>query len=316
MAGEAAGPILSIVTVCKDIAPRIGDTCASVAAQTWRGFEWIVVDGASRDGTLAELEKWRRDMAVLVSEPDRGVYHAMNKGIGLARGEYLLFLNGGDYLASPGVLAEAFSVGRTADVLYGDELHLHPEDGFLETVKSPPAGELDKLFFAYDVINHQAAFIRRELFRRFGPYDENFPIAADHEKWVVFAAAGCSFEKLEQTVSAYRLDGESSRPEGAEKLGRVQERIRERHFSKEELRRARLARKRREAYRPVPGPAGTGRFRLFSVEETWDGRKRKYRILGLPALTVRRRRNRRTAFLFGMLPLPGAETIPPAKREK
>ena len=294
-------PTLSIITVCKDIAAEIGDTCDSVVRQTWRDFEWLVVDGASTDGTLAVLEKYRGRMTTLVSEPDRGVYHAMNKGIALARGEYLLFLNGGDYLASDTTLERVFAVRREADVLYGDELHLYPEDGQIEARKAPPAADLDKLFFAYDIINHQAAFIRRELFSRFGPYDEDLPIAADREKWVVFAARGCVFARLDMPLSVYRMRGGSSRNRFAEAHRRSVKQIRERHFSPEELRRAWLGHRERAGYRRVFAWGGNGKFSLFAIDETPDGRKRKYRFLNLPVLKLFRRGRVRDVLLFGFI---------------
>ena len=89
--------LLSVITVCRN-EPFIESTCKSVCAQTNQDFEWIIVDGASTDGTLDKIRPYRGRADILISEPDAGIYPAMNKGIGLARGKYLLFLNGGDLL--------------------------------------------------------------------------------------------------------------------------------------------------------------------------------------------------------------------------
>ena len=94
-------PALTIITVCRN-EPNIERTCESIVSQTWQDFEWIVVDGASTDGTLDILEKYKDRIDVFVSEPDTGIFNAMNKGIRLAHGEFLNFMNGGDEFAKIG----------------------------------------------------------------------------------------------------------------------------------------------------------------------------------------------------------------------
>ena len=136
MAGRES-PIVSVVTVCKDVVGEIGGTCESVLGQTFADFEWIVVDGASGDGTVEVLNRYRRGMAHFLSEPDGGVYHAMNKGIALARGEYVVFMNGGDAFASDRVLERVFAAGPAADVVYGNEMRVYP-DGETEICSSRP----------------------------------------------------------------------------------------------------------------------------------------------------------------------------------
>jgi glycosyltransferase involved in cell wall biosynthesis len=286
------------------MAGEIGDTCGSVAGQTFADFEWLVIDGGSGDGTLAILEKYRSRMARLISEPDRGVYHAMNKGIDLAGGEYLLFLNGGDYLASERTLERVFAGDPQADVLYGDELHWHPEDGRIEVRVTPGAGEMGKLYFAYGSLNHQAAFIRRTLFDRFGRYDEGYPLAADREKWVVFAENGCSFTKLDFGVSVYRLNGMSSLEANAGRLEEAIRKIRKRHFSPGELRESLRLRRWLRGYAKTWWWGGNERFSLFSRGQTRLGiDKRKYYFLNLPVLKIKAIGRRRLFSLFGLMPV-------------
>ena len=112
--------ILTIITVCFNIKDEIERTCQSIVNQTWQNFEWIVIDGGSTDGTVDILKKYSDRINILVSEPDKGIYNAMNKGIKLSHGEWLNFMNGGDRFTSNDVLKEVFSGKEySADVLYG-----------------------------------------------------------------------------------------------------------------------------------------------------------------------------------------------------
>ena len=111
--------ILTIITVCFNIKDEIERTCQSIVNQTWQNFEWIVIDGGSTDGTVDILKKYSDRINILVSEPDKGIYNAMNKGIKLSHGEWLNFMNGGDRFTSNDVLKEVFSGKEySADVLY------------------------------------------------------------------------------------------------------------------------------------------------------------------------------------------------------
>lgn len=115
---------LSVITICYN-EKNIRKTCESIVGQSWQDFEWIVVDGGSTDGTLDVLNEYRDRIDVLISEPDNGIYNAMNKGIARARGEWLNFMNGGDAFCDKTVLEQVFGGGSSrdgADVLYGDML--------------------------------------------------------------------------------------------------------------------------------------------------------------------------------------------------
>lgn len=172
-------PEFSIITVCFNEAQRIELTCQSIVNQTFQEFEWIVIDGGSTDGTLDILKRYAPRMTYFASEPDRGIYHAMNKGIAQAHGEYLLFLNGGDYLHEPETLAKVFAHEHPLekDIYYGD-LMLE-RDGVSERYAidfSNPYATFAKRTFP-----HQATFIKRELFETYGTHDESFKISADLE---------------------------------------------------------------------------------------------------------------------------------------
>lgn len=172
-------PKLSIVTVNLNQAAGLTQTFDSVRAQTFRDFEHIVIDGGSTDGSRAVIEAHSDQIAYWVSEPDAGIYAAMNKGLRKARGEYVYFLNSGDRLYSPRTLEKVFGQeGGRADLLYGN------------TVRPDAAGKLYEhrhpdvltvgVFWDFGVCQ-QAIFYRRELFAALGEFDEAFRIAGDWE---------------------------------------------------------------------------------------------------------------------------------------
>ncbi len=301
---SCAAPVtLSIITVCKNQAEDIALTCASVAGQTWKDFEWIVVDGASGDGTQEVLSRWRDSMTAYVSEPDTGVYNAMNKGLRRASGRWVLFLNGGDRLAADSTLAEVFRQEYGEDVLFGDEIR----EGKKKTsgyVSVPRGCPFDKLFFACHTIPHQSAFIRRELFDRCGPYDENYNIAGDWEKWIVFAARGCMFRHLEMVVSIFKKGGMSANRSYKERQDAEMAGMLQTHFSVAELVAAKELEKKYSGRRVIRTILPLGKYALFTVEERFDKVKTIYRLFGLPVLKARKIAHaRRRWYLFCCIPL-------------
>jgi len=172
-------PPLSIITVCFNEAARIALTCDSIVKQTFQEFEWIVIDGGSTDGTLDILKQYAHRMNYFVSEPDRGIYHAMNKGIAQAHGTYLLFLNGGDYLHEFDTLSTVFNSHQSfeADLLHGDLLFERPTG--LKRYAPDSTNPYDML--VKRTFPHPATFIKRGLFERYGLYNDSLKIAADLE---------------------------------------------------------------------------------------------------------------------------------------
>lgn len=182
---------LSIITINRNNAPGLEKTMQSVLSQTRRDFEYVVVDGASTDDSITVIRRLAPafgDRLKWISEPDKGIYNAMNKGIGMATGEYIQVLNSGDSLVSPDVVEKmyvALEKENFPSILYGNMLkdfpdgHVHRDKGF--------AGEDITLLGMYiGTLNHSPAYIRRSLFDKYGSYDESLKIDSDW-KWYLQA---------------------------------------------------------------------------------------------------------------------------------
>ncbi len=199
-------PILSIITVCKN-EPFIAETCKSVCEQTCQDFEWLIIDGASTDNTLEKIQPYRDRADVFISESDQGIYPAMNKGIRLSTGKYLLFLNGGDLLFDKNTTAQVipFLQQEQADVYYGDSYRLFEksEECFIKTYPD----NISKNFFLNNTLGHQSSFIRKQMFEQYGLYREDFKIVSDKEKWLYFIENQARFIHLPFPCSQFRMNG-------------------------------------------------------------------------------------------------------------
>ncbi len=169
---------LTIITVCKNEEATIGRTIQSVASQTYPNIEYIVIDGGSTDGTLSIIERYRGDISQIISGEDTGIFDAQNKGIELASGEYIAFLNGGDRLCNDNIYEKVFLQEPQSDIIYGDVI-IELTSGTLFRKKSPPV--VDEMFMMFDSIPHPGTVFRRELFDRLGRYDLSYKSIADYE---------------------------------------------------------------------------------------------------------------------------------------
>ena len=167
---------LSIITINFNNLNGFKKTFDSVVNQTFTDYEWIVIDGGSTDGSREFIEAHKESFSYWVSEPDRGIYNAMNKGILQANGEYVNFMNSGDYYADNSTLSEIFGKSHTADILYGFLIEEFSHD----VICKRTAKKTIKWHDLYDsTLPHQGSFIRRSLFDTIGLYDENLKVASD-----------------------------------------------------------------------------------------------------------------------------------------
>ena len=174
---------ISIITVAFNAARTIADTLESVAAQTHAEIEHIVVDGASTDGTLQIIERHRKHISRLISEPDQGIYDAMNKGLVLAKGEIIGFLNADDVYAHNGVLerVSATMAKDGLDALFGDAEFVNP-DRPDQPVRRYRSERFHPKRIAWGWMPaHPALFLRRYVYERFGMFRTDYRIAGDFE---------------------------------------------------------------------------------------------------------------------------------------
>ena len=197
--------LLSIITINYNNRDGLQKTIDSVITQTWKDYEWIVIDGGSTDGSKELIDKYQKHFSYWCSEPDNGVYNAMNKGIAKAKGEYLSFMNSGDTFYGVDTLNSIFCKKRTGDVLYGDCMRIYKDHK--ELLRYPRIMELYVLHC--DPICHQAMMIRTSLLSDSG-YDESFKVCADYKHLMDIAVHGVSFEYVGVTVCRYDMSGISS----------------------------------------------------------------------------------------------------------
>lgn len=216
---------LSIITINYNNHDGLQRTIDSVVSQTWHDFEWIVIDGGSTDGSKELIEKYNYCFSFWCSEPDNGIYNAMNKGILKSKGEYLNFLNSGDVYSTPTILHEIFSCTHEADILYGYMMR-KTIDGIVNNA-SMMKNELMWYNFYDDTLPHQSSFIKKSLFDKYGLYDETYQALADW-KFFIYAIIYhmASYEFIPQKISIYECGGISD-----DNLGLIErDRLREEMF--------------------------------------------------------------------------------------
>lgn len=173
-------PLFSIITICWNAAETLPPTMKSVAQQRFRDFEHILVDGASTDNSLALARALGTDRLRIISEPDNGIYDAMNKGLAMAKGEYLIFMNAGDTFYDDSTLeAYASATGKDVDIIYGDTLIVDADRNVIGPRHlSAPEILTAESYKAGMLVCHQAFMVRRKIAPE---YDTSFRFSADYE---------------------------------------------------------------------------------------------------------------------------------------
>lgn len=189
---------LSIITINYNNLEGLRRTIKSVEAQTWRDFEWILVDGGSTDGSRELIEEYAAKgcFAWWCSEPDKGVYNAMNKGIKHAQGEYLNFMNSGDRFHENTTLERVFTSTKSSDILYGESIYNYSNR--VEHRVYPNPATLN-YFIQNKHINHQSLFIKRQL-QLDNLYDETCKISSDYRFLLHCQFENVTFECLDGII--------------------------------------------------------------------------------------------------------------------
>lgn len=196
---------LSIITINYNNRSGLQKTIESVIQQSFKDYEWIVIDGASSDGSKELLEVYSSYFTYWISEPDNGIYHAMNKGISKASGEYILFLNSGDYLYCPDTLITVFLKQFDEDVVYGV---IRVDHGDRITVERHPE-EITLGSLIYGTIHHSGcSFIRKTLFDKYGKYDESLKIVSDWKFFLYTVGLnGATVKFIDVIISVFDAHG-------------------------------------------------------------------------------------------------------------
>ena len=178
-------PTFSVITITYNAAATLEDTIQSIIAQTYHHIEYIVVDGASTDNTLQVIEKYRSNINKLVSEPDKGLYDAMNKGINLATGDYLIFLNAGDCFHDDTTLQKIVAglKGKgLPDIIYGNTAIVDHKRHFVRMRRLTPPDKLHWRSFRQGMlVCHQAFIVKRSLAEQ---YDCQYRFSSDFD-WCI-----------------------------------------------------------------------------------------------------------------------------------
>ncbi|MBM3402046.1 MAG: glycosyltransferase [Bacteroidetes bacterium] len=178
-------PKLTVITIVYNNARDIERTVLSVLNQTYPHIEYLVIDGASTDGTLEILKKYQHRLVMLISEKDKGIYDAMNKGLALATGDYVLFMNSGDEIYASDTVENVFASAPDADIYYGEtEMYDENWKSLGQRRHKTPESFTWKDFKYGMSISHQAVYIRRALTE---PFDSRYKLSADID-WVIKAA--------------------------------------------------------------------------------------------------------------------------------
>lgn len=174
-------PKLSVITIVFNNARDIERTMLSVLNQTYGNIEYIVIDGSSTDGTLGIIKRYENRL-ILKSEKDNGIYDAMNKGLALANGDYVLFMNSGDEIYAADTVEKVFAAAPSADVYYGETEMFDDNWNSLGQRRHRAPEKLTKASFRFGMsVSHQAIYVRRELA---APYDLRYKLSSDID-WIL-----------------------------------------------------------------------------------------------------------------------------------
>lgn len=205
------GPKISIITACYNAEKTIEQTIQSVLNQTYDNIEYIIIDGASTDGTMDIVNKYKDQIDIIISEPDEGIYDALNKGITASSGDFLIFINSDDVLYDYLVIEDVVEEIRLIDnplILYGNVEYIDTVNGTfrlfkreinLETIKN---GHMP---------HHQGTFFSKKIFKKYGLYSKKFRLASDYEFTTrYFEECLNDIYHINRVISKFRVGGLST----------------------------------------------------------------------------------------------------------
>jgi glycosyltransferase involved in cell wall biosynthesis len=221
---------ISVITVCRNAEHTIETTIKSVLGQTCKTIEYVIIDGKSTDKTLNIIRKYKAGIDVLVSEPDKGIYDAMNKGVKKCTGDWIYFLNSGDTFYNQDVItniSRELSKIKDADLVYGN---ISTDQGLIKFSR------VNRFFLIRGTICHQAMFIRKKLFSEFGFFNLNYKIASDYE-WLlrIIYTYKRKIKYVDRIIADYSLTGISNNSDFRSQTLSEYSQIRGHYFSEAEI---------------------------------------------------------------------------------
>lgn len=220
---------ISIITINYNNLDGLKKTIQSVVGQSYKDFEYIVIDGGSTDGSASYIQQHVSSINYNVSEKDTGIYNAMNKGIKVATGEYLLFLNSGDSFASAQVLEKVLPFLELNKGFIFGNMTLSKNNNIIS--KLTPPTKLDFSYFVGNSLPHPATFIKRQLFITNFFYNEKLKIIADWEFFIYcICKQNISYQHTNETISDFDNSGVSSQIKNKQKITIEENQVFKHHF--------------------------------------------------------------------------------------
>jgi glycosyltransferase involved in cell wall biosynthesis len=220
-------PKISVITINYNNSDGLNKTIQSVVSQSYNNIEYIVIDGGSCDDSKRIIENWGKQIDFWISEPDHGIYNAMNKGIAAATGEYLIFINSGDLLTHDRIIEQAVHQGMDQELVFGNIIYVG-ENLEREWIVDD---ELTFETFYKATIPHPSTFIKKSLFEMVGLYNEGNKIVSDWEFFMLAVCKyNCSYKHINLTIARFYLGGISSDPNNYDMLSREQSMALKKHF--------------------------------------------------------------------------------------
>jgi putative colanic acid biosynthesis glycosyltransferase len=205
-------PLISIITVCYNVADELKSTMTSVLKQGYNNIEYIVIDGGSSDGSVGVIESYDKPITDLggrlkwLSERDTGIYDAMNKGLALTTGDWVIFMNAGDSFASETILTDVFSIARLSDIVFGKSITRYKD---LSAIRYADFETKNRHWYNSKMPNHQAIFINKSLYQSHR-YDLSYKYSADTVFLRKVFSLARDIDEVDFPISNFELGGKST----------------------------------------------------------------------------------------------------------
>lgn len=205
--GQLDEPLVSIVTVVYNRKTYLEQAIKSVLNQQYKNIEYIIIDGGSTDGTLEIIKKYDDRLDYWLSEPDNGIYNAMNKGIKISSGELIGILNSDDYYPpfSLREIVNEYSLSDT-DIIHGNMIFFTEYNDFCNFMNAKP--DIEQMFFRPSIF-HPTCFIKKTVYSEIGLFDETFQLIADYDFLLRAMEHNCEFHYIDKLIAVFRHGGAS-----------------------------------------------------------------------------------------------------------